>query len=232
MTSFARLARYPRVLFAALRARRRIRAAGALSPEEAAAFVRDCRWYRDTLRATQSPEEIVWLLDKLRRDPPRTVLEIGMDQGGTLFLWTRVAADDALLVAVDNRPLGALGKYSPFAIVRRGLARSRQKVKLVMPADSHDPATLARVGRALEDRPVDFLFIDADHSYDAVKRDYEMYSPLVRPGGVVGFHDVAPLHFEGVARFWAELKATEETDEIVGSEGLRYGIGVVRVKAR
>jgi predicted O-methyltransferase YrrM len=34
-----------------------------------------------------------------------------------------------------------------------------------------------------------FVFIDADHTYEAVKRDYLNWSPLVKPGGWISFHD-------------------------------------------
>ena len=34
-----------------------------------------------------------------------------------------------------------------------------------------------------------FLFIDADHSYEGCKADFEAWSPLVRSGGEVAFHD-------------------------------------------
>ncbi len=33
------------------------------------------------------------------------------------------------------------------------------------------------------------LFIDADHSYEGVRSDFEMWSPLVADGGVIVFHD-------------------------------------------
>ena len=34
-----------------------------------------------------------------------------------------------------------------------------------------------------------FLFIDADHSYEACKADFEAWSPLVQSGGEIAFHD-------------------------------------------
>jgi predicted O-methyltransferase YrrM len=40
----------------------------------------------------------------------------------------------------------------------------------------------------------DVLLIDADHSYEAVKRDFENYSKLVRFGGYVIFDDVPSWH--------------------------------------
>jgi len=37
--------------------------------------------------------------------------------------------------------------------------------------------------------PIDMLFIDGDHSYDGVKRDWELFAPYVARFGVVVFHD-------------------------------------------
>lgn len=38
-------------------------------------------------------------------------------------------------------------------------------------------------------KPIDLLFIDADHSYEGVRADYETWLPLVRLGGTIIFHD-------------------------------------------
>jgi len=38
-------------------------------------------------------------------------------------------------------------------------------------------------------RSIDLLFIDGDHSYEGVKRDWDSFSPHVSPFGVVVFHD-------------------------------------------
>jgi predicted O-methyltransferase YrrM len=37
--------------------------------------------------------------------------------------------------------------------------------------------------------PVDFVFIDGDHRYEAVKDDCERYWPLILPGGILCGHD-------------------------------------------
>lgn len=37
--------------------------------------------------------------------------------------------------------------------------------------------------------PIDLLFIDGDHSYEGVRRDWELFVPFVRPFGAVVFHD-------------------------------------------
>jgi predicted O-methyltransferase YrrM len=214
----------------AFRVRRQLRALpDALPHTEALDLARGLIWYGGRLRPTQATDEVVWLLEKLEQDPPKTIVEIGTDEGGTLFLWTRVAAPDALLVAVDSRPLGILGQLSAYAIVRKGLARKRQRIELVMPVNSQIQATVDRVRGLIENKPVDFLFIDGDHSYEGVKRDFELWSPLVRPGGLVAFHDMRPDHPDGVPRLWAELKERFETEERIASTEPNYGIGVVHV---
>jgi predicted O-methyltransferase YrrM len=36
---------------------------------------------------------------------------------------------------------------------------------------------------------IDFIFIDADHSYEAIKKDWHDWFPKVRPGGIIALHD-------------------------------------------
>ena len=40
------------------------------------------------------------------------------------------------------------------------------------------------------DKPIGFLFIDGNHDYDAVLRDFLEWSPHLVPGGIIAFHDV------------------------------------------
>jgi hypothetical protein len=58
----------------------------------------------------------------------------------------------------------------------------------------------------LRDKKVDFLFIDADHSYEGIKKDFEMYSLLVRKGGIIAFHDIVPSGYPTLHKFWNEVK--------------------------
>lgn len=56
--------------------------------------------------------------------------------------------------------------------------------------------------------PIDVLFIDGDHSVEGVKDDWDNFSPFVKPGGMVYFHDcditspgVVQL-FESIGKGW------------------------------
>lgn len=40
-----------------------------------------------------------------------------------------------------------------------------------------------------EDNSIDFIYIDADHTYESVKKDIESYLPKLKDGGVIGGHD-------------------------------------------
>ena len=39
------------------------------------------------------------------------------------------------------------------------------------------------------EKKIDYLFIDGDHSYQGVKTDWDLYSPFLKPGSIVAFHD-------------------------------------------
>jgi predicted O-methyltransferase YrrM len=82
---------------------------------------------------------------------------------------------------------------------------------------------------------VDFLFIDGDHTYEGVRADFEMYSVLVRPGGMLIFHDICKHKFAEqinchVDRFWQEVKNERRALEFVHNwnQGAA-GIGVIEV---
>ena len=65
-------------------------------------------------------------------------------------------------------------------------------------------------------RPIDFVFIDADHGYEGVRDDLEAWWPHVRPGGIVAGHDFDQPEWPGVRKAVEEclgkrgLEATED----------------------
>lgn len=231
-----RAAVLPGLYFAAFRGRTRLVASLSeeMGVDEILDVYRSFRWGNESIKGGQILPEITRLLEILAADPPRVVLEIGTLNGGTLFLWCRVAAPDAVLVTVDV--LGsALRRWSPHNVVFQSFARIRQEIVVLSRTDSHALATVESIRELLRRRPIDFLFIDGDHSYDGVKRDFELYSPLVRPGGIVAFHDVSPRPDPGtvgVLEFWNEFKQSHAVEEVIApGPHLGSGIGLFRVPA-
>jgi predicted O-methyltransferase YrrM len=56
--------------------------------------------------------------------------------------------------------------------------------------------------------PLNLVFIDGDHSYDAVKKDFDLVQPWLSEDAIIAFHDVGNLDYEGVTRFIGEVLAT------------------------
>lgn len=150
---------------------------------------------------------------------PRTVLEVGSDFGGTLKGWLLNAAPGATIVNVDDRAVDAE--------TWQGWARARGSTLHTIRGDSRAAETIAQ---AATHAPYDWIFIDADHSYDFVSLDWRNYGPLVRPGGVVAFHDINERNGYGVSQLWREIQAEGYvTQEINAQLPSLCGVGVVYV---
>jgi predicted O-methyltransferase YrrM len=182
------------------------------------------------MRPVQVEEELANLLGIVRKLEPLTVLEIGTHKGGTLFLWTCFAKRNATIVSIDL-PGGKFGGgYSRLrAALFRRFAKQKQSLHLLR-ADSHARQTFEVAKNLLGGSGVDLLFIDGDHTYDGVKMDWEMYSPLVREGGIVVFHDIAANYEDTqVKRLWDSIKVGFRHQEYVANPEGFYGIGVLFV---
>ncbi len=107
--------------------------------------------------------ELLGMLERVRELRPRRLCEIGASAGGTLYLLTRVAEPDAVIVSLDID----IPPHTRRA--RERMAREAQRV-ISIQADSHDPLTRDRVAETLGGEQLDFLFIDGDHSYDGRAR--------------------------------------------------------------
>jgi len=166
------------------------------------------------IRPLQNPWEIGELMKRVRAKQPRVIVEIGTAKGGTLFLFCQHAADDATIISLDlpfGRNGGGYPKWKEKLYAK--FAKPGQTLHL-MRANSHLDETRTRIEALLKGRKIDVLMIDADHSYEGVKRDYDLYSPLLADDGFIAMHDVILNRFDPeieVHRFWDELKATEKT---------------------
>lgn len=71
-------------------------------------------------------------------------------------------------------------------------------------------------------KPFDFIFIDGDHEYTAVKKDFEDWFKLIVSGGFVAFHDSAPVtSVPGAFEGWAgPIRLVKELKEHAGLEFL------------
>lgn len=198
-------------------------------------FVYRGKGYYKTIEPRQNPIEIEELYKTVIELSPTRVLEIGTARGGTLYLWTQAATADATIISIDL-PEGEFG--GAYSICRipfyEAFSQPEQTLHLIR-GDSHEARTIEKVGILFDNHPIDFAFIDGDHSYEGVKADFLNYGPLIRKGGIIGFHDILPrpdLPEIQVDRFWKEVKNKYNSKEIIGPDksGRKIGIGLIFVE--
>ena len=87
---------------------------------------------------------------------------------------------------------------------------------------------------------IDLLFIDGDHSYEGVKKDWELFTPHLSPFGVVVFHDttweIDPANRStstrddmGVPRFVDDLRLAGQPVITLPRD---YGVSIVQARPR
>lgn len=181
-------------------------------------------WYR--VRSLQVLSEITALAREVAALKPQIILEIGTARGGTSLIWAHIAEKKLITCdLLDKKGFGDLVRAFP-------PPGSQCEVSLMV-GDSHSSEFLERVRKELDGEPVDFLFIDGDHTEAGVRQDYEFYSPLVRPGGLIAFHDIVddqPLETNQVQHFWKKLSPGKDIKEFIDDRNqCGFGIGVLRV---
>lgn len=187
----------------------------------------------------QDPWELAQLVDLYLRIEPRRVLEIGTNDGGTLFCWAQLAAPFSIIVSVD---LGERDQYKENAPhFDSWLAPSVGLHTIV--GDSHATETIKEI---ISYGPYDFIFIDGDHSYEGVCADWETALRVAAPRAVIALHDIICTRTPeedltygpcDVSYLWQEIKLdTYRVEEFIAGERASYpthenpehlGIGVV-----
>ena len=133
-----------------------------------------------------------------------TILEIGLGYyGSTHFLW-RMIFDKVITIENKNNRIREFGlniqKYYGKWILDDGKS-------YFIHGNSNDPKTIRNLYELTNE--VDIIFIDALHSYESVLTDWLVYSPRVRKGGIVAFHDCEKRfpNRKGVAEFIDDLES-------------------------
>jgi predicted O-methyltransferase YrrM len=129
------------------------------------------------------------LLRELAAGAARAV-EIGVYEGSSALVLVDALPVDADLHLID--PFDSLGPW-PGVLnpPNEGAARTvleRAARRRGGPRLHWHVALSEQAARAWED-PLDLVFIDGDHSEQACRLDWELWSLRVRPGGAVAFHD-------------------------------------------
>jgi len=155
-------------------------------------------------RMGQNKDELMECAKFVENLRPHNILEIGTQYGATLFVWCALSTGKRISVDMPNGVFGGI----PIGTVQERDASFTARFENVffVEKDSHSEETAEEVGKILNGELVDFLFIDADHTYEGVSKDYHMYKKFVRKGGYIGFHDINEIEECRVDKFWKELQ--------------------------
>ena len=176
-------------------------------------------------KLVQNREEILWLANKIKNElKPKNILEIGVERGGTSFIWN-LLADKGIRIGINYKDFIA-NEYRNTMFNLMGISNVQ-----FMEENSQSNDTLIKVKNKLGSELIDLLFIDADHSYLGVKKDFELYRTLVRKGGWIVFHDIVESEFNKqtnceVYKLWAELISDKKEECIIEKE--KFGIGILK----
>lgn len=167
-------------------------------------------------------------------EPIVNVIEIGTKLGGTLHIWKSLAAGKIISIDMPNGTYGGwLLKNHPYL---NDVFETRNKFfsdkrTFMITGDSHKPSTKAQVKKILGKDKADLLFIDGDHTYKGVKKDYNDYKGFVRRGGMIVFHDIYNCEYHnllgvGAWKVWDEVKGIKR--EFIHNSKWGYGIGLLQ----
>ncbi len=132
---------------------------------------------------SQRKYELEQLIEVYKANQPKYVVEIGTQDGGTLYQWIKHAVPGAVIVNIDileNQP-------DPQGTVERWHSWKRDDIELYSYIGrSQEKEAIEFVKKHMPE--INFLFIDGDHRYRGVKEDFMNYGPMVN--GVMAFHDL------------------------------------------
>jgi len=173
------------------------------------------------IKPQQNVYEIKHLALTVQKNSPKTVLEIGTAEGGTLYIWSRTLKSCKTLISMDL-PRRIPNKKKEF------YRQFNNKINYeFIEGDSHSIKTVNKLSNILKHKKIDFIFIDGDHSYEGVKKDYENYKSFLSVGGIIAFHDIKSRDFN-VRKFWNEIKNEYHFKEIISpKEDDSPGIGIL-----
>ena len=179
----------------------------------------------------QSPGELAVAYEQIWNTGAGTVVEIGVQHGGWLWAVRSACTTPLKCIAVS------LAFSTGWPTFKTLLTDSGATV-LEIQGSSLNGETLGRVQAGLEGRPIDVLHIDGSHKAADVLQDYDLYSPLVRPGGLILMHDICGSQGPGTA--FNTIVKSDRTGRIAElrticdsygrPENQRMGIAMIRVR--
>ena len=185
-----------------------------------------------TLGVEQHPVDLARLMKRVIEWKPKLILESGTHLGGTLFLWTRIAAFDCHLIAAgsSDRPIPeerlplfeafTCGQQTIHSIPRGETTKIEYDLK-----------------KQRDGRGANFVFLNGRRPYDELKADLTRCLKWIEPGALVAWDGLRQFgfdekHLSGGIQLWQELKPRfpQNAEYLSGKDLPCGGIAVIVVK--
>lgn len=132
----------------------------------------------------QYPQDIVALQEVIWTVKPKLIIETGIAHGGSLML----SASILELLGLDGQVLGIdvdIRPHNRLAIEQHPLSRRITMFE----GSSISPEMAAKVKAFAKDRGPIMVVLDSNHTHEHVKKELEIYSPLVTCGSYLVVYD-------------------------------------------
>lgn len=138
-------------------------------------------------KPTDIHQHLVTLHNLVTSINAKTVIELGVNLGeSTVALLEAVHATQGMLISVDIQLLrNVVPMLTKYGLLSRWNFNLSDDLKyaLTWPAD----------------KKADLIFIDTAHTFEQTTKEIAAYEPILRPGGIMVFHDTVSYH-EGVQK--------------------------------
>lgn len=146
-------------------------------------------------KASIEKEDLNIFLRSIQPYKLKTILEIGTWKGHSAQVWIETFHPDIFITIEKDK------EHDDSVVFEN------PNYHYMWQTDSQSDKTLEKVKNIVGERQIEYLFIDAAHTYADVRRDFELYSPLVKDGGYIAFHDILYIDKNcQVKTLWEQLK--------------------------
>ncbi|MES2395658.1 MAG: class I SAM-dependent methyltransferase [Bacteroidota bacterium] len=179
------------------------------------------------LKLQQVPEEYAELLLALKGYGAESYLSLGVGNGGSFAMecfFMQKSLTNA--IEIDNLAYGAqIGQNEKEILDFIEIARPFMNKDCNL--QFYKQTTDVYFNQLSKTAKFDVIFIDADHSYEGVKKDYDNSLNHINKGGLIIFHDVNSDACPGIKRIWSDVKKQYRHWEFIHSK--TCGIGVIQI---
>lgn len=173
-------------------------------------FNPDSKLKNGGINLQQHIDEYVDMLDFLINldTPIKSFLEIGAASGGNTHVLSNIFNLTKVAIVDDNsHPKFAMRKETLKNIPHNEFVGNSQGIE-------------AKEFISKLNTKFDFVYIDADHSFEGVTKDFNNFKDFVKVGGHLGFHDA---QIKGLPEFFKEVLSKDDSFEMVFDVFHRFG---------